>query len=298
LFREEWQREPDSPRATFGLGLLALARGDRQAAEPFFTTARTSPFAKKMATVQLAILARGRGDTALAATLEKETATLADDPPWPDPFLDDVMSVRVGYRRRDREVAELERDQRYAEAAEAYLQQIEHQPTVQAYVGAGLNFARIRDYEQAVSLLREGVRLDSESALAHYNLALVLFTKAERPWLESPGSPQLKEAFREAIEHARRATELKPDLARAYLFWGLSLKYLGESAASIAPLRKGVACLPVEIELQLALGEALLEVGQLQDAETHLENAHQIDPKDQRPVQALERLRARKGNSP
>ena len=40
----------------------------------------------------------------------------------------------------------------------------------------------------------------------------------------------------------------------AYLFWGLALKYLGKSKEALTPLRRGVACRPEELELQLALG--------------------------------------------
>ena len=52
--------------------------------------------------------------------------------------------------------------------------------------------------------------------------------------------------------------------------------------------------MPSEIELQLGLGECLLETEQLQDAARHLENARKLDPKDPRPAAALERLRQQK----
>jgi tetratricopeptide (TPR) repeat protein len=192
-------------------------------------------------------------------------------------------------------VDELEREHRYAEAARAYLDQLEKQPTARAYVGAGLNLVRLGDYDQGLPLLRQAVSLDPDSANPRYTLALALFTRAEKQWSQTPNSPAVKEWLREVVDQARRTTELKSDHARAYLFWGLALKYLGEPAAAVPPLRQGVACLPGEIELQLALGEALLEVGQLDEAESHLENARQLDPKDPRPVQALERLRVKKG---
>ncbi|HEY7156296.1 MAG TPA: tetratricopeptide repeat protein, partial [Gemmataceae bacterium] len=82
--------------------------------------------------------------------------------------------------------------------------------------------------------------------------------------------------------------------ALAYLFWGLALKHLGDSEAAVAPLRRGVACRPEMFQLQLALGEALLESGQRREAETYLENARYLDPKDSRLLQALERLRGKK----
>jgi tetratricopeptide (TPR) repeat protein len=294
LFRAEWQRRPGNPRAAFGLGMIALARGDQQAAADFLTTARTSPYAKKSATAQLAALARARGDQASADAYAQECAALPNDQAWPDPLLDELIRLQVGHRRRERQVVELEQQNQYAEAAEAWLQQLDEKPTARAYVGAGINLARLGDYARGLPLLREGVRRDPDSARAQYNLALALFSRAEKEWQQSPGSEHAKEGFREAIPYARRATELKPDHAMAYLFWGLSLKHLGDSEAAVAPLRRGVACRPEMFELQLALGEVLLESGQRREAETHLENARRLDPKDSRLIQALERLRGKK----
>jgi tetratricopeptide (TPR) repeat protein len=291
LFRQWYDRDPSNLRSAYGLGLIALARDQDQEAAKFLTAARASPFARKKATAELATLARARGDQAAATAFEKETRALPDDPPWPDPFLDLVFQLSVGQRGWERDVGLLERDHHYAEAAQKYLDHIKKAPTSASYVGAGVNLARLREYERALPLLREGVRLDPNSDQAQYTLALALFSRAEREWQQTPGAADAKEWFREAIPHAKRATELKPNHARAYLFWGLSLKYLGEPAAAVVPLRKGVEIGPDELELQLALGEALLETGQGREAETYLENARRLDPNDARPSQALDRLR-------
>jgi tetratricopeptide (TPR) repeat protein len=290
LFREEWQQKPDNIRAAFGLGLIALARSDTANARKFLTAARTNEYTHKRATVELAVLARAQGDLATAQAYEQEAAALLDDPRWPDPILDEAARLRVGRRGREREIDDLEKQHRYAEAVKAYLDELRQHPTPWAYIGAGKNLARLHDYEKALPLLRQAVRLDPDSSQAHYALAQALFTRAEREWLQAPGSAQVKEWFREAIEHARRTTERKPDHAMAYLFWGLSLKYLGEPAAAVAPLRQGVACRPELLELQLALGEALLEAGQPAEAKTYLQNAQRLDPKDPRPSAALKRL--------
>jgi tetratricopeptide (TPR) repeat protein len=294
IFREEWERRRDNGRAALGLGLVALARDDAAGARKYLEMARASDGARKQATVQLAALARARGDVAAAGAYEREAAALAEDPRWPDPILDETARLRVGRRGREREIDELEKQHRYAEAVAAYQAELQEQPTPRAYVGAAMNLARLHDYGQAVPLLREAVRLDPGNTQAQYTLALVQFTRAEKEWQQAPGSAEVKGWFREAVEHARRATELKPDHAQAYLFWGLALKYLGEPAGAVPPLRQGVACRPENLELQLALGEALLESGQGREAETYLENARRLDPNDPRPVRDLERLRAPK----
>jgi tetratricopeptide (TPR) repeat protein len=145
-----------------------------------------------------------------------------------------------------------------------------------------------------VPLLQQALQLKPDSGTVHAALAATVFAQAEKEWKTSPGSSQAKEGFRQVVEEARRATELRPDQAGAYLHWGLALKYLGKPAAAIPPLRKGVACLPDDFALQLALGETLLEVGERQEAESYLENARLLDPSDPRPRQVLEQLRLKK----
>jgi tetratricopeptide (TPR) repeat protein len=295
IFRDEWERgDRDNPRAALGLGLIAVDRGDSREAEEFLTAARGNPFARKVATAQLAALARVRGDATAADEYQKEVAALPDPPPWPDPVLDRVVRLQVGHRGRERQVGQLEKEGHFAEAAEVYLRQIEEEPTARDCVGAGINLVRVGDYNRALPLLRQAVRLDPASAQAHYTLGLAQFVRAEKMRRQDPDSSEVKEWLGEAIEESRRATELKPDHARAYLHWGLSLKYLGDPAAAVAPLRRGVDCRPADFDLQLALGEALLESGQPKEAETYLENARRLDPKDPRLAAALERLRPKK----
>jgi tetratricopeptide (TPR) repeat protein len=294
VFREEWRRQPGNPRAPLGLGMIALSRDDQQAAADFLTAARTSRHASRTATAQLAALARRRGDQATANNYEEQHAALSEDLPWPDPILDELFRLQVGHRQRERQADKLERQHKYEEVAAVMLHQLQEEPTAEIHVAAGINLVRVGDYERGLPLLREGVRRDPDSTRAQYSLALALFSQAEEEWQRSPDSEQAKKGFREAIIYARRATELKSDHALAYLFWGLALKHLGESTAAVAPLRRGVACRPEMFELQLALGEALLESGQRREAETHLENARRLDPKDSRLIQALERLREKK----
>lgn len=290
LFRAEWLCKSDHPRAALGLGLLAAQRGDTHAAVRFLTVARTSPFARQSATAQLANLARREGNLAESARYEKEVDALPKDPPWPDPFLDRVMQLRVGQSRYEREVDELERLHRYAEAAEVWLAQLRQRRTCQACLGAAINLARLDDYERALPLLREALQLDPDSVQAHYTMALTLFTRAEKSWQQSPGTVEAAEWFRQSILYARKAAQRKPDYALAYLFWGLAHKHLGEPNAALPPLRRGIACQPESVELNLALGEVLLQVGKKKEAETYLENARRLDAEDPRVRQALEHL--------
>jgi tetratricopeptide (TPR) repeat protein len=290
LFGAELESEPDNARAALGLGLIAKVRGNEKGATAYLVIAQGSPHARKVATAQLAALARSRGDHAAAAAYDQETAGLPNDSAWPDPLLDGNLRLVVGRRGWERRMDQLEREGFYAEAVQQYLKKIEDEPTMQNYVGAGINLARLHEYDRALPLLRKALEVAPQSAHAHFSLGAVLCGRAEREWQATPGAEQVKQWFREAIDHSRRAADLRPDHARAYLHWGVALKYLGDPAAAIAPLKKGVACHPADSDLQLVLGEVLLETGNTQEAATHLENARRLAPNDPRPAKLLERL--------
>jgi Flp pilus assembly protein TadD len=294
IFREEDRRQAKNPRVALGLGQCAAIAGDDAAAMKFFTLARESPGARKKATAQLAALARAHGDMAAAAGYDKDIISLSDDQPWPDPVAEEMFQVRVGWSIRAQELVTLENQKRYMAAGEMYLTQIAEKPTVEAYVGAGTNLARAGNFQRALPLLHKAVVLESENASAHAALAAALYWRAEKEWQASPGSAEARKWCGEVVEHARRATELRSDLAAAYLHWGLALTHLGKPEEAVVPLRKGVDCQPADFELQLSLGEALLEAGQNKEAEKYLENARLLGPHDPRATRALERLHEKK----
>ncbi len=290
LFRQELI-PPDPAHAHFGLGLVALARGDDTVAAEHFEVARTHRSGLKQSSSQLALLARARGDVPMSKQLEAEANALEGDPPWPDPFLDRVVTLQVGTRGRDRRFGIMERDGLYQEAAEAYLAAARQTRTSKLLTGAGVNRARLREYDAAVELLREAVELDPTDANARYTLALVLYTQAEKEWVRDPASPDAAKRFREVIVSAKRATELKPDHALAYLFWGLSLKNLGEPKAAIEPLRQALAIRPGEFTAHLTLGQVLAASGDRAGAEASLNAARKLKPGDPRPGQELAKLK-------
>jgi tetratricopeptide (TPR) repeat protein len=298
LYNAEHGIAPDNPRATLGLGLIAQLRGENALATAMLTAAQSGLSARRYATVQLAALARAQGDSDLADVYERKIATLPPDAVWPDPFFEEIAPMQVGQRGFEREVKRLEKERRFDEAAELYLKRIAAHPTLHNYAGAAVNLGRQRDYDRAFPLLREAVRLYPNHAHAHYTLALVVFARAEREWQTRPDAPEVKAWFGEARDHAKKAAELRPSYGEAYLFWGMSQKYLGQPEAAIAPLRSGVALLPADGRLQLGLGQALLEAGHGAEAAIHLENARRIAPDDPRPIQALDRIRKKDNNPP
>jgi tetratricopeptide (TPR) repeat protein len=295
LFQQEWMKHTGDPRAGFGLGLIAQARGQTEAAEKYLASARKGPPVAKQATAQLAALARRRGDSQTAAGLEQEFAALPNEaPPWPDPLLLELGHRRVGANALAQTLFQLESQHRYQDAANLYTQQLKQQPTAQNYVGAGLNAVYSGRFDLGLDLIRHGIRVDPQRADSHFALAQAWFQVGMSEREKAPGSLGSKAHLLEAAEAARRATELKPDNASAFLLWGQALTNRGEWDAAIPPLRKGIAIRPELFDLQLTLGEALLEAGQLQDAEIHLRNAQKLDTKDERPAKGLWRIQERK----
>ena len=292
---EVWFNEqlcpPDPERARFGLGLVAMAKGDHATATRFFEEAAKHPSCRKQAKAQLAFLARSRGDLISARQLESESALLEQDPPWPDPYLDMVVTLQAGNRGAQRRIALLERDGKYAEALEASFEVLALKRTSQALTGVGINLARLRRYQEAIPFLAEAVQVDPNDSNAHYTLALVLFTQWEISVAGGPVGADAASGFRQVIEHSKKTLALKPDHARACLFWGLAHKHLGENAEAIAPLRRGLSVEPQMFDLHLALGQVLAATGDTNGAKASLATAKQLRPADPRPDQELSRLK-------
>lgn len=282
---------PDPERARFGLGLVAMAEGDHATATGCFEEASRHPSCRKQAKAQLAFLARARGDLVTSRQLESESSLLEQDPPWPDPFLDMVVTLQAGNRGLQRRIALLERDGKIPEALEASLQALSLKRTSQALTGVGINLARLRRYGEAIPFLEEAVHVDPNDSNAHYTLALVLFTQWETTLSGGPLGPDAAAGFRNVIEHAQKTIELKPDHARACLFWGLAYKHLGKNADAIAPLKRGLTVEPQMFDLHLALGQVYAATGNLEGAKESLTTAKKLRPADPRPDTELARLK-------
>jgi tetratricopeptide (TPR) repeat protein len=293
LFRKYLSPPPGEPRARFGLALVAMALGHTEEAWSHLQAVREYPCCRKQAHTHLAALARTKGDLAAARQYESIASTADPDPPWPDPYLDHVVSLQVGRRGLQRRAGVLERDGRFFEAAQLYLKALQDQRTVDALLGAAVNLARLHQHGEALKLLREARELDARDASVQYTYALVLYAHAEIVQSHDPGHPQLREWFQEAAEAARLAIELKPDHGHACLFRGLALLQLGQAQEALVPLRQGLAIEPDNFELHLALGQALARCGQLAEAEKELQTAAQLRPMDPRPSLELQRLRQR-----
>jgi len=120
------------------------------------------------------------------------------------------------------------------------------------------------DYRAAVETLNKFVSEKPDVAYAHFQLAYA-YTGLER--------------WREAQAEYRRATELDPKLAPAYLNLGLLLLDR-DSAVAVAPLRKAVELLPAESRPRFLLGLALERSGKMSEAAETYQGAERLNPRD------------------
>ncbi|VTS02322.1 tetratricopeptide repeat protein [Tuwongella immobilis] len=278
IYREELQRNAQSIRAQFGLAQIQMLQGQSEQAEIGFRATQADRFAAKRSKVQLAILARQRGEAELAAQLERDLAGLPADPPWPDPILDVTLGLRAGRRQRERQIRELEEAGNYREAAEIYLRQIEREPTLEDYVGAGVNLARLQEFPRAISLLQEAESRAPADANVQYTLALVRYSSIEAELGSSVGRAKHQGTLEQVVRHAQLAVKSKPEFAQAELFWGMALTQLGKPSEAIPHLQRAAAGQANRIAPHLALAEAYLQTRQLGEAQSAWKKAHQLEP--------------------
>lgn len=118
-------------------------------------------------------------------------------------------------------------------------------------------------FDQAISIYDRLVRAFPANASLLLNLCIAEF-KARR--------------YRDAIEHARAALNLKPDLAPANLFLGASYLELGDAANALDPLHKALEAMPNDPNAHLMLAEALLAHRSYEEAREEFRKSSNLLP--------------------
>ncbi len=292
LFRDELAVTPVNHRATFGRGLIAIARADEASARTFLAAVQDHPSARQKACTRLAALARRTGDSTSAARFQTAASSYGKDEDWPDPFLRDCSALGVGRRSRLVQIDELITAGRIDEAIQGLqaLNRDSNSPLVECKKAA--LYGRLGNHERAEFHAREGLKLDADSAPAHHLLAATLYLRAKAKWPQESERDAARALFRECIEHFRLSLRNKPDNVDAYRTLGQALFHIGEKDEAIRQLRLAVACRPERYENHMVLGEFLAEVGEKEEALRVLTTAEQLGPpSDPRLRAMLDRLR-------
>jgi tetratricopeptide (TPR) repeat protein len=275
-FRRLLAGNPDHPRAHLGLGRLALAEGSLEQSRPHFSRAATNHFTRKAATAQLAEVYQRQGDPQAAARHLRQLGGLPDDPPWPDPYLEDVERFRTGFHAQTTRAASLLEQRRVPEAVALLRQLVRDRPdSGPAWSALGRAYNAQGAYADAVEALRQAQRHQAPAVQVHFALGIALLEQGDA---------------RAAAAEFRAATRGKPDHALAHYHLGRCLQALGERAAAVEAFRTALRYRPPFAEAHRELAAALAQEGKKAEALAHLREAAELRPADPEVKRLLERL--------
>ncbi len=129
------------------------------------------------------------------------------------------------------------------------------------------------DMERGIALLRQAVAIDPANALAWAQLAAGL------RYFSAHGFVGVAESHREAMDAARRAAELAPEIADGYIALGVGqlwFDYAWEAAE--ANFRLAERCAPDDPAVWTNLSIAFFGTGRLEEARVACERALALDP--------------------
>ncbi len=126
-----------------------------------------------------------------------------------------------------------------------------------------LTWRQTAEYHNLFALYTATLQKNPGCWMAHYNLGIVLSEQREAE---------------QAIDHYRRAVDLRPDYAEAHYNLGRLLVEKGQLDDAIAHYEKAVAINPADAEAQNNLGVSLFGIGRADDAIAHYQKALEIQP--------------------
>ena len=291
LFRDELTTDLRNPRAHYGLGVIAVNRGDAATAVNHLIHAVNSPHSRQKASALLASSYYQLGKTAEAEGCERAALHLPEDPPWPDPFDPGVFAWQTGLFVHRTAALKLESQGRFDESL-ASLQEIAQQyPDEPVAVRKGIALVNKRDYMGAENALREALAKDPNTVIGHCYLGIALYGQAEMKWQRGDRAPA-KELFQRALVELRKAIALKPDLGLAHVHLAYSLKSLDKLPEALEASRAAISARPHVSISHVCMAEVLIAMGKTQEAIPHLETAVKLaQPGDNRAKNLLEKLR-------
>jgi tetratricopeptide (TPR) repeat protein len=253
-------QRPDHPRAHLGLARLAVRRGEVAAALPHLRACADSPEVHKEAHLLLAEVHQRQGD-ARAAAQAAQAAEGLKDAPQADPWVDEVRALLVGRSGSLRRMVELQGQKRLDEArALEERTTLENYPDI-GYLEVGKGRLRQRRWAEAEQVIRQSLRLNDNSATAHFLLGRSLFEQRR---------------FGPAADSFRRATELDVKYAPAYREWGRCAAAVGHNAEAIRHLREALKYAPQDADAHRELAGVLAAEGDRAGAQRHRDYAAQL----------------------
>lgn len=134
----------------------------------------------------------------------------------------------------------------------------------QTQISAGLTAMQTGDVEAARVAFTKAIKIDPTSAVAHYDLGVLV--------LQYDANPQA------AAELFSTTLELDPKFTNARYNRALAYKSLAKFDDAVTDLRAVMAEKPDDANVMKKLGELLVQTGKLDEGTALLERAYELDP--------------------
>jgi Flp pilus assembly protein TadD len=281
--------EADEPRAHLGLARIALAREQWSQAEEHLRHCTSSPFARQRALSLLATALRrmpGREHDAAVAAAQAQLPPPDLDFDSFDPFADEADPVGVGKNHGLAAAMTLNMKGRRREAA-MVLRALAREYPDDSWILVKLIEFQLRDGDVAgaAAVARDTTQQDPQSAQAHFYLGVALFHLAtDRP--QKPASPEI-ESLDPAVQHLRRAVQLKPDHGYAFNYLGQALSKTRRSSEAYQAFVDAARCYPGFADPHLHSANLWLDLGCAPLAAFHLHQATRLTARDDPRVQQI-----------
>ena len=264
VLRQVAERRPDLALAHRGVGsaLLALDR-PAEAIEPLERALELHPTDRAAAT-SLADALRRTGAAERAAEVAAAVPAEATLPDLPDPVRGRLGRLGVDPDSSIGRAQEAMARREFARAVPDLLRFLEALPdhAIARYF-LGTCYYNTGKPKQAIEQFELALAADDTIPEAHHLLASLLAERGRRD---------------EALEHMRRALELRPDDARLQGQIGLALAQLGDLAGGIAGLARAAELEPHDVGALHNLGTALMRDGQWAAAAERFREALRLEP--------------------
>ena len=260
-----------SPSANLALARALIAGNQMEKAAAILQGVPT-----RDATVLLAQIRQRQGDAVESARLVRLAPTLQDTPEIPDPFLNEVLSLRADASKLADHANALLVQRKPAEAEAIITRLLQNYP---AEPEGLLLLGRLRYQQQrcaeAEEILQRHLAAQPQSLNGLLQLALAQF--CQQRWTD-------------AATALRKAIAFKPDSAPAHYNLGYALVRTGDFEGGIAALREAVRCDPGDARSRLALADALRRTGDVAGARQQLERVLETNPNLPAARQRLDQL--------
>jgi superkiller protein 3 len=197
---------------------------------------------------------------------------LRDDPPWPDPFVQELLELRTGERANIKRAQKLLDLGRTPQAITLLQQMVTNYPnSATCWLMLGRALVHQQDWPAAEQALKKALELAPDNPEIHVQMGVALYYQ----W-----NPR-------ASFHFHKAIEIQPDCAAAYYNLALWLVRIHDGAGATEAFRRAIRIQPNLSDAYLGLGSQLARQGRIAAAVVHLQHAIELNPADPRGRQLL-----------